>query len=65
MTRSDIELSTRLAERDLPKRVERRFIIPRKRFSLDELMAGAEYFVELNDQTEWAREGGSVGREVG
>lgn len=37
----------------------------RKRYSLAELLKGAEHVAELNEETHWAREGGSVGREIG
>jgi len=39
---------------------------PRKRYSLDELLIGAtpKNIKALNQSTEWAREGGSVGREL-
>ncbi|SMH56075.1 AbrB/MazE/SpoVT family DNA-binding domain-containing protein [Mesorhizobium australicum] len=36
----------------------------RKRYSLGELLEGADAMAELNAQTEWAREGDSVGREL-
>ncbi|MFI0842449.1 AbrB/MazE/SpoVT family DNA-binding domain-containing protein [Mesorhizobium sp. IMUNJ 23232] len=36
----------------------------RKRYSLDELLEGSEVLTELNAETEWAREGESVGREI-
>lgn len=36
----------------------------RKRYSLGELLEGADAMAELNAQTEWAREGESVGREL-
>ncbi|QXI28999.1 AbrB/MazE/SpoVT family DNA-binding domain-containing protein [Pseudomonas vanderleydeniana] len=37
----------------------------RKRYSLTELLQGAEAIVELNAETAWAREGDPVGREIG
>lgn len=37
----------------------------RKRYSLAELLEGAEEMAELNEQTASAREGGPVGRELG
>ncbi len=36
----------------------------RKRYSLGELLEGADAMAELNARTEWAREGDSVGREL-
>ncbi|PSJ58421.1 AbrB/MazE/SpoVT family DNA-binding domain-containing protein [Kumtagia ephedrae] len=36
----------------------------RKRYSLAELLQGSEALTELNAETEWAREGGPVGREI-
>lgn len=36
----------------------------RKRYSAAELLKGAEYVVELNSETAWAREGDPVGREI-
>ena len=36
----------------------------RKRYSLDELLVGADAMAELNAETAWAREGGAVGREL-
>ena len=36
----------------------------KRRYSLAELLEGADLTVGLNTQTEWAREGVSVGREV-
>ena len=36
----------------------------RKRYSLSELLQGADVLTELNAQTEWAREGDPVGREI-
>lgn len=40
--------------------------VQRKRYSLAELMRGVtpEMMTELNAETEWAREGDSVGREL-
>jgi antitoxin ChpS len=38
---------------------------PRKRYSLAELLEGAEEIAELNAQTAFAREGDPVGRELG
>lgn len=37
----------------------------RKRYSLTELLQGAEAVVEMNAETAWAREGDPVGREIG
>ena len=36
----------------------------RKRYSLAELLQGADAMGELNSETEWAREGNPVGREI-
>ncbi|MCO5162006.1 MAG: PbsX family transcriptional regulator [Mesorhizobium sp.] len=36
----------------------------KKRYSLSELLEGAEAMTEFNTRTEWAREGNSVGREL-
>lgn len=36
----------------------------RKRYSVTELLKGAEFVAELNNETAWAREGDSVGREI-
>ncbi|MDP3898514.1 MAG: PbsX family transcriptional regulator [Mesorhizobium sp.] len=36
----------------------------RKRYSLAELLRGAEAMAELNSETAWAREGDPVGREI-
>ncbi len=36
----------------------------RKRYSLGELLEGADAMAELSTRTEWAREGDSVGREL-
>jgi antitoxin ChpS len=36
----------------------------RKRYSLNELLQGSEALTELNAETEWAREGNPVGREI-
>lgn len=37
---------------------------PRKRYSLSDLLQGADALAELNAETEWAREGDSIGREM-
>ena len=37
---------------------------PRKRYSLDELLKGANAMAELNAETAWAHEGNPVGREI-
>ncbi|MBS3649885.1 PbsX family transcriptional regulator [Pseudaminobacter sp. 19-2017] len=36
----------------------------RRRYSLEELLQGAEALSELNAETAWAREGEPVGREI-
>ena len=36
----------------------------RKRYTLGELLKGAEAMAELNAETAWAREGDPVGREL-
>jgi antitoxin ChpS len=36
----------------------------RKRYSLAELLQGVDAMAELNAETEWAREGTPVGREI-
>lgn len=36
----------------------------RKRYSLSELLKGAEAMADLNAETAWAREGDPVGREL-
>lgn len=36
----------------------------RKRYSLSELLRGADAMAELNAETAWAREGDPVGREL-
>ena len=35
-----------------------------KRYSLSDLLQGADALAELNAETEWAREGDPVGREI-
>lgn len=37
----------------------------RRRYSLAEILEGSESIAELNADTAWARDGGSVGRELG
>lgn len=39
-------------------------LTPRKRYSLDQLLEGADSMVALNATTAWARDGNSVGREI-
>jgi antitoxin ChpS len=37
----------------------------RKRYTLKQLLEGSDQLADLNAETEWAREGGAVGREIG
>lgn len=55
------ELSLAVADGEL---VARPLKAPRKRYSLKELLEGANAMSELNAATDWAREGESVGREL-
>jgi antitoxin ChpS len=56
------EVSLSVAEGELVARPVRS---TKKRYSLAELLEGAEAMAELNAQTEWAREGDPLGRELG
>lgn len=55
------ELSLRVVDGELIARPGR---AAKRRYSLDELLEGAEEMKRLNADTAWAREGGPVGREI-
>jgi antitoxin ChpS len=55
------QISLSVAEGEL---VARPVNVSRKRYSLRELLQGADAMAELNAETAWAREGEPVGREV-
>ena len=56
------EVSLSVADGELIARPVR---LSKKRYSLAELLEGAEAIAELNAQVEWARDGGPMGRELG
>lgn len=56
------ELALSVADGELVARPVR---AGQKRYSLKELLEGSELMAELNAGTEWAREGGPIGREIG
>lgn len=55
------QVSLSVAEGEL---IARPINAQRKRYSLAELLQGADAMAELNAETEWAREGTPVGREI-
>lgn len=59
----DKRISLESAEQD-EAMLQSASIQKRRRYSLAELLEGADLMVGLNTQTKWALEGGSVGREI-
>lgn len=55
------QLALRVVDGELVARPEK---ASRKRYTLAELLRGSENVARLNEETEWAREGEPVGREL-
>lgn len=55
------EVSLTVVEGDLVARPAK---AARKRYSLQELLQGADAMTDLNAQTAWARDGEAIGREI-
>jgi antitoxin ChpS len=62
----EMEIGTEVSLSVAEGRLIARTVSPSKRrYSITELLKGAEVIAELNAETAWAREGDPVGRELG